>query len=183
MKEVWKDIPDYEGLYQVSNGGQVRSLDRTVYNPKGETKKIKGKIIAQHLVGHGYRHLVLSKGGKIKGYLVHRLVAQAFVSNPHGFNQVNHKDENKLNNCADNLEWCDSLYNNNYGTVKERHAKAQINHPVLSKPVEMLKDGKVIRDFPSIKEAVRVMGCKRQGIYACCNGIQKHHYGYQWQYK
>lgn len=180
--EIWKDIPGYEGLYQVSNYGRVKSIDRNVNHPKGGTRKIKGNIISQHLVGHGYYHIVLSKGGKVTGHLVHRLVAMAFVPNPDNLEQVNHRDENKINNHAENLEWCDCTYNNNYGTVRERHSKACTNHPALSKPVRMIKDGKTIREFESMQEAARITGSKRQGIYACCVGIQKHHNGCQWEY-
>jgi len=182
MQEVWKDVKGYENLYQVSNFGRVRSLDRVVRNKNNGVKIIRGRIMSQHLVGHGYYHIVLSKDGKIKGHLVHRLVAQTFIPNPQKLPQVNHKDENKLNNNIDNLEWCDSTYNNNYGTVKVRHSLSQLNHISSSKPVKMLKNDKTIQIFPSISEATRVTGCKRQGVYACCKGIQKHHKGYQWQY-
>lgn len=180
--EVWKDIPDYESIYQVSNFGRVKSLDRFVKHPKGGTKKLSGAIMTQHLIGHGYYHIVLSNNGKIKGYLVHRLVAQAFIPNPNNLAQINHKDENKLNNHVDNLEWCDHKYNNNYGTKKERQSEILTNNSKLLKPVKMLKDGKLITEFISIKEAVQATGVKRQGIYACCVGIQKHHRGYQWEY-
>lgn len=101
MKEIWKDIEGYEGIYQVSNTGKVRSLDRKVWN---YTKK--GRILKMHNNGHGYYNVSLhSKEKNEKHVYIHILVAKAFIPNPNNYEQVNHKDFNKLNNCVDNLEW------------------------------------------------------------------------------
>ena len=112
MKEIWKDIEGYEGRYQVSNFGNVKSLN---YKHTGEEKimqSCKDKI--------GYLHIKLFMNGKPKMYKVHRLVAQAFIPNPNNYPQVNHKDENKTNNHVSNLEFCTPKYNNNYGTHNEK---------------------------------------------------------------
>lgn len=121
MKEVWRPIKGFDGVYEVSNLGKIRSVDR-----KGQMKsqslgyvarKYKGKIIAQNLDSRGmYLIAHLSINGKSCAKLVHRLVAEAFIENPMGLPEINHIDENKQNNAVTNLEWCDHIYNNNYGT-------------------------------------------------------------------
>lgn len=111
MEEVWKDICGYEGYYQVSNLGRVRSVDR-----KDRTgRSLQSIIRSQSYDKYGYAILGLYKNGKMKTKKVHRLVAKAFVDNPNGFPEVNHKDENKKNNNANNLEWCTTKYNLTYG--------------------------------------------------------------------
>lgn len=115
-KEIWKDIEGYEGKYQVSNIGNVRSLD---YRHTGKIKRLKLNTDKS-----GYSRLRLYKEGKPEDYLVYRLVAQAFIPNPNNLPCVNHKDENPRNNCVWNLEWCTYSYNNNYGTRNEKASKA-----------------------------------------------------------
>ena len=115
MDEIWKDKKNYEGHYQVSNFGRVKSI-----------KFGKEKILKQS-IRHGYYCVVLSKNGILKNYFVHRLVAEAFIDNPDNLPQVNHKDECKTNNIVSNLEWCDRKYNINYGTRTEKCSKKCIN--------------------------------------------------------
>ena len=123
MKEIWKDIKDYDGLYQVSNTGKIKSLERWI-DRKCKGKRWQEEKILKPLVNkHGYLHVGLHKNGKIKNYLVHRLVAEAFIQNPNNYPQVNHKDENPSNNFVNNLEYCDAKYNSNYGTRNERVAE------------------------------------------------------------
>ena len=110
--EIWKDIEGYEGLYQISNKGRVKSL--------GNNKNRKEKILSCKPNNKGYLRVNLYKNGKKKHFSVHRLVAIAFIPNPNNLLEVNHKDENKENNHVKNLEWCTSEYNNNYGTHNER---------------------------------------------------------------
>ena len=105
-KELWKDIPEYEGLYQVSNYGRIKSL----HNYRGKGNIIKPKI------KNNYYQIGLRKNNIRKWFSIHRLVAENFILNSQNLPQVNHKDENKLNNYVDNLEWCTVLYNNTYGT-------------------------------------------------------------------
>ena len=111
MIEVWKDIKGYENKYQVSNTGKIKALN---YRNTGKEREISMKN------NKGYYEVALWKDSKRKMFLVHRLVAQMFIPNPDNLPQVNHIDENKTNNCVDNLEWCTQLYNNLYGTRLER---------------------------------------------------------------
>lgn len=113
MEEIWRDIPGYEGLYEVSSYGSVRNL-------------VTGKLIKSSLKKDGYSRVCLSKNGLRKCMNIHRLVAQAFIPNPDCFPQVNHKDENKANNRVDNLEWCTSKYNVNYGSAQKRRINTNI---------------------------------------------------------
>lgn len=124
---MWKDIKEYEGLYQVSNLGRVRSVDRVVnYRIKGTTRVYPGRIRTLVVYGCGYCYVTLSKNNRTKSVRVHRLVAEAFLPNPDNLPYINHKDENKTNNFVyinddgsvdeskSNLEWCDAQYNRIY---------------------------------------------------------------------
>ena len=122
-KEIWKDIDGYEGLYQVSNLGRVKSLHHN-----------KEKILKGSYNSKGYYFVKLCKNGISKSIFVHRLVAQEFIPNPDNLPIVNHKDENPRNNNVDNLEWCTQKYNANYGTVRERQAQTYFNNRNNHKP-------------------------------------------------
>jgi len=132
-KEIWKDIDGYEGYYQVSNMGRVRSVDRVVEHNKGGYCQLKGRLLKLYTTKKGYDRVNLNKNGKIKFFLVHRLVTQAFIPNPESKPQVNHIDGVKTNNNVSNLEWCtpsenikhsfESGLNNNKG---ERHHKSKL---------------------------------------------------------
>ena len=128
MQEMWNDVPGYEGLYQVSNQGNVRSVERIVKDTHC-TRIFKGRQLKQFFDHNGYKVVTLSKQGSLKQIKVHRLVALAFIPNLENHPQVNHKDENIVNNFACNLEWCDGKYNSNYGTRNARMAqtKKQVN--------------------------------------------------------
>lgn len=118
MEEIWKDIKNFEGLYQVSNLGRVKSLDKYVnqFNGFNISKRFyKGKVLQPHVSNKGYLRVFLYNKEMKKNYSVHRLVAEAFIPNLDNLPQVNHKDENKLNNISSNLEWCSSKFNINYG--------------------------------------------------------------------
>ena len=121
MIEEWRPVVGYEGLYEVSNTGRVRSVDRYVKTCYGSYRLHKGKVLSPGIRPDGY--LVVSL--QYRMFRVHRIVAEAFLPNPDNLPQVNHKDEDKSNNRVDNLEWCDSKYNNNYGTarIRERDTK------------------------------------------------------------
>lgn len=120
MKEIWKDIPNYEGIYKINNLGEIRRYSTyCIYDRRiPEYHNIKA-----HIDKNGYYRVLLSKNNKIKNYLVHRLVAQTFIPNPNNLPQVNHKDENKTNNNVNNLEWCTRSYNCQYGTRTKRIAE------------------------------------------------------------
>ena len=127
MEEVWKDIPEYEGLYQASTLGRIRSVDRLILSRGGFFKHLKGVILIQTTAGRGYASVMLSKNGLTKRWNVHRLIALTFIPNPNNYPEINHKDENKTNNIWTNLEWCDSKYNANYGhrNINQINTKAK----------------------------------------------------------
>ena len=116
MKVIWKDIPNYNGLYQISNNAQVKRLKS--YDKRKHLRN--ERILKQHPNSDGYMVVGLHKDGIETKFLVHRLVAQVFLNNPNNYKEVNHKDENPKNNCISNLEWCNHRYNTNYGTCQTR---------------------------------------------------------------
>lgn len=160
-KEEWKDIKGYEGAYQVSNLGRVRN---TV------------KILSLCTDNQGYLKLNLYSNGKRKTVRVHRLVAEAFIDNTNNHKYINHKDENKLNNKAENLEWCSAKYNCNYGSRTSR-----IKDKLNVKIIQFSKDRKEIRRWNSIKEATCAL--KIRNISQACQGKRKQAGGYLWQYQ
>ena len=169
MKEIYRDIKGYEGLYQVSNLGNVKSLN---YN---NTNKEKVLQLCAH--EKGYLYVGLYKNGKRKSYIVHRLVAETFLNNPDNLPEINHKDENKTNNCVDNLEWCTTKYNINYGIHNEKMAKK------LSKPINQYDlQGNFIKSWNSATEINKVLGFDNTNISKCCRDIYKTAYGYKWRY-
>ena len=171
--EQWKEIAGYEGLYEVSDQGRVKSL-----------KFGKEKILKPVKNPRGYLQVNLCKDGHVKRSTVHRLVAEAFIPNTQGLETVNHKDEVKSNNAVSNLEWMSQKDNCNYGTRNKRVAEAQINHPKKSKVVQMFdkSTGELLATFPSTHEAARVTEIKRASISHCCTGISKSAGGYVWKY-
>lgn len=126
--EEWKNVIGYEGLYEVSNTGQVRSLDRYVKYSNGRIHLHKGKVLSPVKDKYGYLAVCLCCNEKQKRIKIHRLVAQAFLPNPDNLPQVNHKDEDKLNNSVDNLEWCTAKYNNNYGHRTENIVSTRVKN-------------------------------------------------------
>lgn len=179
--EQWKDIKGYEGLYQVSNLGRVKSLERYKKN-NGNTETLIGeKILKQSINNKGYCRIHLCKDAHKKAFSVHRLVAEAFIPNPYNISpyikpEINHKDEDKTNNNADNLEWCDSKYNNNYGNhnIKVSVAKGR-------KVQAYDLDGNLVMEFHSISEAQRQTGIAQQCISFCLAGKYKQAGGYVWK--
>ena len=124
IEEIWKDILGYEGLYQVSSFGRVRSLDRYDSN----NHFLKGRILRLCADAKGYLIVGLWSNNKKKMYKVHRMVAESFIPNPDNLPIINHKDENPSNDNVDNLEWCDYKYNNNYGTARERARNTKLKN-------------------------------------------------------
>lgn len=175
MKEEWRDIIGYEGLYQVSNFGRIKSLRRKVF-PKTGAKPywIKERIKVDHISTGGYRMISLNKQGKSHEYHVHRLVAQAFIPNPNNYPTINHKDENVINNHVDNLEWCTQAYNNSYkDRLKRQAATLKKNHkyPITKeKLIVFIKEGLT---YPQIAS---VCHCSTRTIkqYGTLWGINKH---------
>ena len=208
--EIWKDIKGYEGYYQISSFGRVRGLDR--YVKQGDrTIMLKSKILKPRYDSGKYLRVILTKNAIAKGFSIHRLVAQHFIPNPDNLPEVNHKDENKENNNVDNLEWCTSKYNTNYGTRTERASKTATGKIIsdstrkklseamkrrkitdetrkklsdsLSKPVyQYTLDMKLIKIWRNAQEP------KRQGlpfdptcINKCCRGLLKTYKKYIWR--
>ena len=171
------------GLYQVSNFGRVKRLKityKTVQSHRVFNSTRIEKIITNRLSkGDRYYRVSLIKDSKEKRFLVHRLVAEAFLPNPKNYTQINHKDENKLNNNISNLEWCNAEYNSNYGTRNSRNSKSHINHPDFSKSV-MCVETKII--YPSIAEAHRVTGANQINIGKVCRGERNTAGGFHWIY-
>lgn len=124
-QERWCDIPEYKGKYQISNLGRIKSLSRTSNNRNGSFKT-KEIIMKPMKASNGYLIACLWKNNKQKKFIIHKLVADAFIPNPNGYKEINHKDENKENNIVDNLEWCNHKYNMNYGKIKEKISKSRI---------------------------------------------------------
>lgn len=179
--EIWKDIKGYEGLYQVSNFGRIKSLSRTMNNRFGGEAQLKERIRKLYKY-QGYFRVALCKNCIQKSYNVHRLVAQAFIPNPDNLPIINHKDENPSNNHVENLEWCTHQYNNCYGTVRERLSKAQLNCPSKSKTVYQYDlHYNLIKVWPSAAECRR-SGFSQGHICACCRGERKTHKGFHWSY-
>lgn len=158
MEEIWKEIDGFDGDYMVSNLGNVKSL-----------KYGKERFLKPRTDRKGYLSIALHKGKIREQWKVHRLVATYFVSNPNNYTDVNHIDEDKTNNCADNLEWCDKTYNNNYGHRNKNISIKNKNHPSLSKKVAQYdKNGNLIKIYPSTLEAERQLGIT--SIAECCRG-------------
>ena len=169
--EEWKDIQGYEGRYQVSNLGRIKSSYKGSWN-----------ILKPIDNGQGYKHIKLFKDGERKHYYIHRLVAQAFIDNPNNYPEVNHIDENKANNCMENLEWCGREYNLSYNLGRKRRAESRKGkyvgkencmygkkgeaHPT-SKKVKCITTGEI---FDSITEASRKYKCKPSHIIQNCKG-------------
>lgn len=194
ISQEWRPIPNYEGIYEVSNFGNVRSLDRVVNGRSGGYSKIKGKTLTPIKNCGGYLRVNLCSERGRKAEFVHRLVAKAFIENFDNLPEVNHKDENKENNNVENLEWCDSKYNSNYGTVRQRcseHAKGKKKHYTYESFRRMVspKEKAVIGvnyetnhkvSFSSMKNAKKA-GFSPSGISHCISNRQKTHKGYTWR--
>lgn len=197
MEEIWKDIKDFEGLYQVSNFGRVRSL--------GHDKWHKGRIIKPHYDGRKhYLFVQIYKNKNSKKINVHRLVAETFIPNPQNLPQVNHKDEDKINNCVWNLEWCTNKYNINYNNksamkraIKTRYERYDIKELVAKIKATKLANhsysaeravnqftwgGTFIKRYPSSVAAMKETGAQMHVIGRCCKGKCKQAGGFIWLY-
>jgi len=168
LKEIWKPIKGFEGYYEVSNKGRVKSLSRIVYDAgTAKTRKTKEIILKLQLRKKGYLYVNLNKNSKHKAIGVHRLVAYAFISNPENKPQVNHINENKTDNTVNNLEWCT--------------AKENLHHSKL-KPVYQLNSNLVIiKKWKSASHAQK-KGFNASRIGICCRNIKATHLGYKWKF-
>lgn len=207
--EEWRDIEGYEGLYQVSNEGRVKSLNF-------HRQKIE-RIIKPSTNKKGYKRVLLQNNGKKKNYLVHRLVAKTFISNPNDYPIINHKDENPSNNFVDNLEWCNSQYNNTYNNrhlkcahkiakshlgskasdearkhVSEAMKKRFSNGAVIwnkglpskrrKQVIQYNQNMEEIKTFESVRKAALETNSDLQSIIDCCKKRRKTYKGFIWEY-
>ena len=181
--EIWKSLkflgyPDYE----VSNMGQVKSLERVVIYKDGRKHLYKEKILKPSNDKDGYLLVGLYKNRKMKTFKVHRIVCLAFLENPDNLPQINHKNEIKTDNRVENLEWITPKENTNYGTHNERVSKTKKG--IGSKPIIQLDlQGNFIKEFNSATTASEELNIKNTNICMCCKGKMKTAKGYKWVYK
>jgi hypothetical protein len=187
--ENWKAIKGYEGIYEVSDHGNVRSVDRTV-NDNGGPRFVFGVNLKGERNKQGYLRFTLCEGSGKRKFFAHQLVALNFINNPEGHKCVNHKDCDKANNRLENLEWCNHKQNSQHaannglmkgnssrlGMTNEKHAKSR---PVM----QISLTGELIETFPSLQEVNRVYGFHHANVGACARGNLKTAYGYKWQYQ
>ena len=175
--EIWKDISGYKGLYMVSNFGRVKSLPKQSNNKRYITEE---KILSPRVCGsqREYLSVALVSNNGTKQYKIHRLVADAFIPNPNGYKEINHKDENKGNNCVDNLEWCTRSYNINYGT-----GIAKRKQGVIKGVAAYDVFGNIIEEFNSIVEASAFAKVDASNISRACRKVSRMSGDYFWRYK
>ena len=171
--ETWKDIPGYEGFYQASNLGRFRSLDCERTTKNGFQKVHRGHILHTYIANDDYLMINLTDNKGRKAFKAHRIIASLFVPNPLNLQIVNHKNENKHDNRADNLEWCTNRYNLRYGSTQKKRIE-KIGWRVRQFTI----DGKYIQTFVSMRAASRILGIPMSGIYDNCYGKKKSYKGY-----
>ena len=152
MEEIWRDVVDYEGLYKISNLGDVFSY-------------YSNRILSPGTTRDGYKYVFLFKNKKKKLYTIHRLVAESFLDNPNNLPCINHKDENTLNNNVDNLEWCTIQYNNTHNNIHIRKAKLLAKHVFRYN-----KYGEMLEEYEAVNEAARILNASSGDSTDCCNG-------------
>lgn len=180
IEEIWKDILGFEGIYQASNFGRIKSLERI--DALGH--RLKEKILKTARDRYGYYQVELYKNSIGKMYLVHRLVWIAFNGQIPESMQVNHINEIKSDNRLKNLNLMTPKENTNWGTRNERVGKVLKNRKDLSKPVlQFTLDNILVKEYPSAKQVERELGFNQGNIVKCCNGKQKTAYNYKWQHK
>ena len=182
--EIWKDIENDEGCDQVSNLGRVKSLERDVYFPNGTLMRhMEEKILVQRIDKYGYVRVDLHLNGKIKTILTHRLVAEAFIPNPENKPQINHRDEVKTNNVVENLEWCTSKYNINFGTRNERMIQNRRSYKFGNAPsAKPVFCEELNKTFDCAKRVEEELGIWGTSILKVCKGKGKTAGGFHWRY-
>ena len=183
ITEIWKDIPNYEGIYQASNLGRVKSLERFKKGKNDSLVSVKERILKPLIDHRGYYQVVLCKNSIVKAYKVHRLVWSAFNGQIPENMQVNHINEIKSDNRLSNLNLMTCKENINWGTGIERSHNKQINGK-CSKPVlQFTLDNILVKEYSSLIQVYRETGFAFQNISACCKGKFKQAYGFKWKYK
>lgn len=171
-EEIWKDIIGYEGLYQVSNLGRVKSLSNNFSR--------KEKILKNHKNSGGYLRVVLNKNRKAKRYYIHRLVSEYFIDNPNNLPQIDHINTDRTDNRVENLRWVTHKENMNNPLTIDKINK--INKKSSKPIIQFSKDGEFIRKWDSAMDAQRELGIKQGGISECCKEKRKTAGGYIWRY-
>lgn len=190
MIEIWKDIKGYEGLYQVSNLGRVRSLDRTIcFTYKGYKKqmRIKSKIRVPVINRTGYYMISLCKNNIHDCKLISRLVAETFIPNPENKPQVDHINTIRTDNRAENLRWCTQQENTDNPISKNKHKAYYTEHigkkhHCAKKCIQLTTKGEIVKIWESIVDAYLETGIDRHHISACCNNKRKSAGGYNWEF-
>lgn len=194
--EEWRDVVGYEGLYKISNYGNAKSLNKMVLCRAGKMRMVKGKIITKRINPvNGYVQYCLCNSGAKEYLYAHRIVATAFISNPLNKTTVNHKDENKLNNIVDNLEWATQSENNAYNNLHERRVAntdirkrtLKINYQTIAtknkKPIYQCdQQGMIIKKWDGTIDASRALGINNANIWGCMNGVHRIAGGFCWKY-
>lgn len=176
--EIFKDIYGYEGLYQISNFGNVKSADRERLGRGGSIRKCPGRILKPKINNKGYYQVDLfNSENKSKRFLIHRLVAETFLDNFNNYDQVNHIDNDHTNNHVDNLEWCNNYQNN----LWKKGASSDKQH-VAKTVLQYSLDGTLIKEWESAKAAEKD-GFDHSAISKCCRGILKTSKGFIWKFK
>ena len=165
--EIWKDIVGYEGKYEISNKGNVKTLS---YKRTGKERLLSERITA------GYNRVALYNDGEISNKLVHRLVAEHFIPNPNNYKEVNHIDGNKLNNHFENLEWVSAKQNSTHAVISK--LRILPTYKVIQKHI----GGTIIKEWNSVCEICDQCGYESSVIYKCCENKLDTAYGYKWEY-
>lgn len=174
-KEIWKDIKDYEGLYQVSNLGRVKRL---AHKRCDRNQMLKERIVKTVIPKKDwYPYLSLCKNGARKNHFIHRLVAEAFIPNTHNFPCINHIDGNKKNNAISNLEWCTFSHNN------REACRLGLNKGTSKITLQFDKNGNFIKEWCSTRKAEQTLKISNGKVSWCCIGKRKTAGGYKWRYK
>ena len=190
MEEIWQPIPEYEGHYEASNYGNVRSIPKRI-NQKSRggnwySREYPGMVLAKSILNNGYEAVGLSKSGRMTGKLVHRLVLSAFEPNTENKRTVNHKNGIRNDNNIGNLEWATTSENisHSYRELGRRapmQGMTGIAHHASKPVIQKNQDGSIARQWDAAMDAVRC-GFDSSCISRCCNGASKSHKGYIWEY-